>query len=938
MEFKALLPLIHLDEFIVLDLETTGLRPYADGITEISAYRFVDGEPLEDFTTLINPHQPINREISELTGITDEMVADAPDIGDILPKLIDFIGQTPLVGHNLDFDLNFINHQLSLNKMGELNNRTYDTLILARAFLFFHHEFTLGAVSRYLGIDSDNAHRASGDTLSTGKVFCKLVHEAASYPLHVIRELYEAVKHSDIHNIMLFKHLLEVSVELKQVDGLTDSLVNKEIRSYRFDYKSSASSHNMVDEPGSWLTDVIPKNWPGFEPRQSQIDMANDTFRTFQENEILLAEAGTGLGKSLAYLTAGLLFRKKTDMPMLVSTYTKNLQDQLFYKDIPQLAEALNLNMTAVMMKGRQNYLCLTRLGFVLSNSDKLLGKQDCENILPLLIWKEFTETGDISDCHGFKIQMAGKLWSLVRSERGYCTTGRCNASHGCYLGRIRDFVHRADIIVVNHSLLLSDSMQENSGLPATYACVIDEGHNLEQAARDQLVQRIGDYSYYEVLNIFLNRDSSHRKTLMNMGTDNRIISQQVDELIDIAGELTRDLNAFFKQYALSKSAELAGNPKYELRIVYENSQDEFAGIDPDPSELLHRLVDFSSAMNALVDTVKQGDSDKNDSLVQELSILLEKLNAVNTVFHRVLQVEPEDVVWASFVRQRENIQTYLNCAPRDVSSLISNGILARQSGTLICSATLTVDDSFDYLSISLGVDRIDHKKTINQRIYFSPFKFNDQVRLYVKSGAAAVQSVEYLTEVAREIDRLSKELPARVLVLCTAYTQTRTIRNELLKKITADDERKLFVQNSGKGRQALMQGYLQHPRSILVGTASFWEGVDLPGDKLEILVIVKLPFANPGDPLIRAKIDDFNANGRNAFMEYQVPDATVRLKQGFGRLIRSLEDTGICIITDPRLLRTRYGRIMMDSLPVEAESYISIETVINNARRFLKK
>jgi len=936
MDTKELLSYLHLGEFVVLDLETTGLDPYKDGITEVSAYRFKDGIPEENYTTLLNPGMSIPLQISELTGITNEMVKDKPAIHTILLELFEFIGDLPIVGHSVTFDLNFINHQFSLLNYQELENRSYDTVILARTFLYFHHEFTLGSISQYFGQDTENAHRASADTLNTGMIFVHLVHEAASYPLAIIQQLYHAIRHTDIHNLMLFRNLVTIAIELKEVGGLTKSLINKPEKDFQFRHSTGMDKDVTVNTPDEWLSEngLIAKNMDGFESRSSQTSLASDTYKAFEERGLLLAEAETGLGKSMAYLSAGILYRKKTDIPLVVSTYTKNLQDQLFYKDIPQLATALNLKISAVLVKGRHNYLCMTRLNHLLNNIHSQISKTECENLLPILIWKEFTKTGDISECNGFKMRSGAKLWNLIRSERGYCTTFRCTQDHGCFLGKIREFIKSADIIIVNHSLLAIDFLQDVQNLPETYNYVIDEGHNLEAAAQDQLTNRISDYSFYDIFNIFLNKSSGLYKDLETACSHVDTADNQLEELIALSQKLSKDVNQFFKTYGQCKDEDLDQYPQYELRVIITNSANEFSEADPNPNYLIRQLTDFKKSVEELNELLANSKTSE-ETIVQELSLVLKKIETITIILNRIVEVEPDDVIWSTFMRQRDSIQAYLHCAPRSVSEQISDGILSRSAGGLICSGTLTVEDNFEYLKTCLGIDKIAHKKTVIENIYHSPFSYSDQVRLFIGSGNISVQSPEYIKDVAAQIDKITQGIQGRMLVLCTSYAQTRGLYEHLITPMRKDRQRKLFVQNMGMGRQALIQGYLSHPRSILIGTSSFWEGVDFPGNKLEMLFIIKLPFANPGDPLVRAKIENFTQKGLNAFMDYQVPDATVKLKQGFGRLIRTLEDVGICIISDPRLLRSRYGKVILDSLPIEGQSYVMIDSVIRSSRQF---
>jgi len=604
----VLLEALYLNSFIALDLETTGLTPGKDAITEISAYRFDNGQPVEEYATLVNPLKKIPLEIVELTGITDEMVASAPTIDTVLPELMDFIGSLPLVGHMIKFDISFLEEDLKKIQHHSIKNDIYDTLILARTFLFFHHEFNLSGISEYFGYSSEGAHRAGVDTKNTGLIFVELIHEAASYPLQVLQRLYDAVNHTRMHGLKLLKDIIDQQVLTKQINGLVTSKIEKITKRFYYRHESKSENINVEKTIPDWFDEggVIPSHWQDYEVRQSQTDFAMDSYKAFSNGHIHLAEAGTGLGKSLAYLSAGLLNRKHSDVPLVVSTYTKNLQDQLFYKDLPALAEAVDIDAYAIILKGRQNYLCKTRLERLLRNSAKILSEKDCEDILPLLIWVNFTESGDISECNGFMLRRSGKLWSRVRSEAGYCTSSRCDPHEGCFLRNVRNALGEADIIVVNHALLMSDVLQGNSTLPPTFCYVIDEGHNLERAARDQLINRINERSFNDIFSFFSDSQTVLGSELTSCLSEDPSLNDLMTELTAKSSQLQSELHEFFSHYAeQKKGVSKVQNPRYEITQVIENAENEFAGIDPTPSTLLVTLKKFNTTIVDFIKTTK---------------------------------------------------------------------------------------------------------------------------------------------------------------------------------------------------------------------------------------------------------------------------------------------------------------------------------------------
>ncbi|MDP7197106.1 MAG: exonuclease domain-containing protein, partial [SAR202 cluster bacterium] len=422
-------PSLKLNEFIAFDLETTGLNPNEDYITEIAAIRFINGEEKERYATLVNPGIPMPQKVIDITGITDCMVQDAPSIDEVLPQFLDFLKSVPLVGQNIQFDYDFINQDCIKYNIELPEFILYDTLSLARIFIYFHNSFNLGSLCDYYNISITRSHRASDDALATGLLFQCLVQEAISHPLNLIQKINTVFQDSEyIHNCQLFFNLVRTAVSKNQVFGMMKSLSNYNSPENIFKAKNVSANSLLPDTPIEWFEEhgVISKKWKGYEKRLSQIDLVKDVYLAFSEDHILLAEAGTGLGKSIAYLSVGFFSAKKTKKPLVVSTHTKNLQAQLFYKDIPQLSEVLDVNINAVIYKGRHNYICQTRLENLFNNHTYLLNTDEYEAFITLLVWEWETLTGDINECNGFQMHRFKRLWSLVRCEKGFCSSNNC--------------------------------------------------------------------------------------------------------------------------------------------------------------------------------------------------------------------------------------------------------------------------------------------------------------------------------------------------------------------------------------------------------------------------------------------------------------------------------------------------------------------------------
>ena len=929
---KDLLPLLELDEFISFDLETTGLNPDKDKITEIAACRFINGEFVEEFSTLINPGIPIPKNITSLTGITNKMVEDAPSINDALPDFMKFIGSTPLVAQNINFDYNFINKNLQGSNSPFSEIPLYDTLSLARGFIYFYNSFSLGSLCDYYGIKIENAHRASADALCTGKLFVYLLQEALSKPLTLIQRIENLFSNSEVYNSKLFTNIIKASVRLNSIDGLMSSPVEHNISDNTFEFTGS-SNIAIPESPKEWFAEggAVSVNWSGYEKRSSQTELINDTYEAFTEGQILAAEAGTGLGKSLAYLASGFLAAKQKQTALVVSTYTKNLQNQLFTGDIPKLSKAIDQNLSAVIYKGRYNYICRTRLERLLANHNHLMKPHEYENLLPLMVWEWETKSGDINECNGFQLNRQKRIWSLVRSERGYCSSKRCKKYDGCFLGKVRVKVDGADIIIINHSLFANELMRDNSCLPSDFIYVIDEAHHFATVTRDQLVTQIGSKSFDDVFNIF------------NKGKDNwkKNALKKIPEIFKLYNSLTTDskiiqkeIQAFFNSYYDNKRDEINRSDYHINKLLYRNSQEEFIDTEPTPWEVLTELNRFAKDIQKFNALLQENKEDIPGSISIEFTAIDSILKEGLESFSAALDIQSELVQWSSFIQSDYQNLTTLNSAPLKVSSFINDNLLSKYPGGVFCSATLMVNDDFRYFSEKVGLDLAVINHYVKEKIYHSPFHYNDQVKLFVFKGSINVNDPLFMNEIGSQIERIFTSLKRRMLVLCTSFKQTLAIKQYLEPKLKGSDY-KVFAQAPGLSRNVLVRSYLEHSHSILIGTSSFWEGVDFPGDKVEILYIVKTPFDNPFDPLIQAQIEDYKQRGDDAFLQYQVPEAAMRFRQGFGRLIRNMNDTGICIVGDTRLYKRGYGQTILGSLPVDPIPYYTVDSLLLESQKF---
>ena len=931
---KKLLSLINLDDFVSIDIETTGLDIENDEIIEISACRFKNGVFFDEFTTLINPKLSIPKNISSLTSITNDMVKNAPFIDDVISDLMLFVDKSPLVAHNINFDYNFIIKYLPLSNNNFTNAYLYDTLSLSRSFLYFYDNFSLGSICNYYKINIENAHRAGSDSLATGKLFINLIKEVASLPLSLIQKINTLTNKIKINNYKLYYDIIKVSVSLNKLNGLFKLESNYFTPNNIYEKKGGVNSE-IDNHPVKYFDGGGPLelSWKGYEKRMSQIEFVKDSHRAFSESSILIAEAGTGMGKSLAYIASGFFSSKKNKSPMVISTYTKNLQDQLFNNDIPKFASCIDKEITAVIYKGRNNYICKSRMETLINSHIQLLQKEEINELITLIVWEWFTITGDINECGGFNISRNNRLWALIMSENGYCSPRICKKYEGCYLERVRKKLLISDIIIINHFLFANELMSDGSFLPENFVYVIDEAHQFSKVVRDQLEKKINFNSFSDLFNFFDSKNNNWSKNFIDRYSG---LSKYCNEMFLKSSILKATIKNFFDSYYNNK-CDFVNNSDYIVnKVPFSNLEDEFINTDPNPYEVNNMILDFNKSLNDISTIINDKKDEIANSFLLEFHICEKKIADIIEIFKMVIKKDDTVVKWSTFTKSNHKNLTTLSIAPLSVKNFIYDNLISNYDSGIFCSATLMVNNDFRYFKDKVGLDLAVIEKNIIEKSYQSPFHYTDQARLFLFQKKIDVNDSLFIEEIGSQIIDICKNLNRRMLVLCTSFKQIRALKNYIGPKININ-KYKLLLQEPGVSKNVLISNYLDYSKSILVGTSSFWEGVDFPGDKVEILFIVKTPFDNPYDPIIQAQIRDYHNRGFDAFSEFQIPEAAMRFRQGFGRLIRDVKDIGICIIADTRLYYRSYGNIIMDSLPIDAIPYHSIDKILSESQKLFR-
>jgi ATP-dependent DNA helicase DinG len=640
---------------------------------------------------------------------------------------------------------------------------------------------------------------------------------------------------------------------------------------------------------------------PVFEPRAGQVEMASAVARAFADGGVLLAEAGTGTGKTLAYLVPAILSRER----VLISTGTKNLQEQIYFKDIPALRDALGIPFTAAYMKGRANYLCLHRL----EQLNQGAGPPAHDVFLPMIReWSGHTETGDRAELRDLPEDLA--FWSEVSATAETCLGTECPRYDQCFVTRMRQRAAESDVVIVNHHLLCADAAVRQNAygevIPACSRAILDEAHQLEDIATQYFGYSVSNYRLEE-----LARDVD-QSLIAIAGSDLKVQARILEGL----ERLRECAKAFFTEIAFAHRG--SGRVKTEERV--RASADSLGHAHDAAAELSGALEAVQSILVLLAKARLKSEGafdsptadvarlkpdttgDETDARGELLAALARRAGELRDELRFLLRAGDEDYVYFVEFRGRG---IFVRASPIDVSSIIRELLLDRMQTTVLTSATLTVDGSFEYLRSRLGI-----RDAAEIRLS-SEFDFTQQAILYLPLKMPDPRSDSFAVAAGREVIEILKRTRGRAFVLFTSYATMRSVQ--------AIAEMALVYPILSQGtapRSQLLNQFRETPHSVLFATASFWQGVDVVGDALSCVIIDKLPFASPADPITAARIDLIRARGGDPFGEYQVPLAILALQQGLGRLIRHRQDRGVLAVLDPRLRTMGYGRRFVASLP----------------------
>ncbi|VAW53156.1 DinG family ATP-dependent helicase YoaA [hydrothermal vent metagenome] len=631
------------------------------------------------------------------------------------------------------------------------------------------------------------------------------------------------------------------------------------------------------------LTGSFTEQIPGYQVRENQLALCDAIDDALEAEEVLAAEAGTGIGKTFAYLVPALLSGKK----IIISTGTRHLQDQLFHTDLPRVIKALSIQSAPALLKGRSNYLCLHRL--VMAPHLGFINRESRAGLSEVKEWSKLTQSGDISELTA--IPEDSYIWPMVTSTADNCLGGECDKWENCFIVNARKKAQAADVVVINHHLLLADMTLKNEGfaelLPKADAFIIDEAHQL-----------------YDVAARFFGNVVSSRQ-LISLARDS--IAEQVNGASDMA-EL-RDYAEALEKAARDFRMVLGDSGLREGWLKIKNKP----AVKKSLENLTSTLKDLNASLQVAAERSRGLEQcyERAQTTLMRLELFQQNPDKKN------IDNEPAVLWYETYTKS-----FMLHATPIDVASIFQKHTDNFSKSWLFTSATLQVNKQFNHFANNIGLENYKNG------VWDSPFNYEKQSLLFLPENLPQPSEPTYTKDLMQAALPVLTASQGRAFVLFTSYYAMHKAFDYLKQMLPYE-----LLKQGDLPKHQLLEKFRQTDNAILLGTSSFWEGVDVRGESLSCVIIDKLPFASPGDPVMQARIDTIKRNGGQPFMEFQIPQAVITLKQGVGRLIRDINDSGVVMIGDPRLKQKSYGRIFLNSLPA-----MPITSDIKDVENFFSK
>ncbi|TFE03060.1 ATP-dependent DNA helicase DinG [Jeotgalibacillus salarius] len=894
----------------VVDIETTG-NSYkrGDRIIQIAVV-LIEGKRIKKtYSSFVNPMQPIPPFITELTKITEQDLDGAPVFSDIAPDISEMLKGAVFVAHNIQFDLPFLNGELTNAGYREFSGAAWDTVELSRALMPEAASFKLGDLTEDLSLDHDRPHQADSDAEATAELLMRLHKKVMDLPLLTVEQLYEQAKYLKSDLELFFAECMN-----EKKNNLSDLKQDLEVfRGIALKKKKPIDSKTYPEfniEIESFIQQLVP----GYQKRDAQLEMVDDILNAFNNKQHAIIEAGTGVGKTLGLLIPAVL-KVSEGKKVLISTQTLQQQEQLLV-NAEKINALLDDAILTTVLKGRSNYIHMLKFEQSLKDADRqydtVLAK------MQLLTWLTETETGDIDELN----LSGGSLlyWNRIRHSGWYLEKNQDPWAERDFYSQSLLKAEYSDIVITNHAMLAADKTKEKQSFPAYDYLLLDEAHHLEETCRKQWGVRVD----YMKVKFAINRLAGSNEDGLAEKLEMILRKYSIDAQLlnpDNWERLHQESDSSFYQlghYFKNNVKRQKGIQKHSLLL---NDVDQ-GGWQHVKYSFERLLAELKACLKIISNQLEQLGKKKNKLTVQEKAVI-EDAGSLCMEWERIIEM-----IRMLFIRKHEQhvkwIEGDLRSVPgsliivaneMDISNKIQQSFFSNQFPSAAVSATLAVNGSFRHFIEAAGL----RESALIVKQYESPFDYKKNVRLMVPNDLPDIKSVtaeEYVEWITGHLAVIAEATSGRMLVLFTSHEMLRNTY-ELIKESQQMEDFVLIAQGISAGsRTKLSKNFRKFDKAVLFGTSSFWEGLDIPGEDLSCLVMVRLPFSPPDEPLIKAQWEKARSENRNPFQEVSLPKAVLRFRQGFGRLIRHENDRGIFMVFDRRLISTYYGKAFTESIP----------------------
>ena len=906
-------------DYVALDLETTGFDPEWDRVIEVGAVAFTPDGVQDRLERLADPGRSVPEAVLQLTGIDPRQLRGAPPSAGVLRELSEFLRGRQPVGHGARIEIGFLAQAGLWPEAAEM----LDTLDLARILLPDAASHSLPLLAGELGLRQVRPHRALDDADATRQLLLALRSRAA------------ALDETRKEQILALVAPYPWPVASFFAEALTEAepLAGDRPPGAPAVTAAGRAREGVPDEPGALADLLAPAgplaaSLPEYEHREGQVQMLLAVAQTMRRGGTLMVEAGTGTGKSLAYLVPALARAVKHGERAVVATHTHTLQEQLLTKDVPALQAWLPWSFESCLLKGRANYVSLRRWRRYLAEPCR--DEEELRFKLKVLLWIHETETGDRSE-----LRLHGReevLWAHIASDPLDCVGVHCR-SEDCFVHRAREEAGKADLVIVNHALLLADSQTDGGLLPPYEHLIVDEAHHLEDAATQGLRCEV-EGSGVEALLERLATERPGRTGLLaellgrpRLDTSSEDLAEAERLAVSARARVT-ELFGSFAEWLRTRAVEQDGRRDDTLRLTPDVRETaEWAQLATSAGDTATALAALDTHLGRAVSLSRDFvDSGEPDQALRELEIVRGRLAECEALLREAfLAPDQRRVYWLGAPGRNGSLS--IRSAPLDVGPVLHDQVFAERRSVVLTSASLAVAGSFEFFRSRAGVTHAAESLVVE-----SPFDYLGQALICLPTDLPAPDDDALGPLLSEVVAEVATRLRGRTLALFTSHSQLRDVYDALKQRSDLDELLFLGQGIDGQRRQ-ILETFQTRPHGVLLGTASFWEGVDLPGDLLSCVIIVRLPFPVPSEPIYAARAERL----RDPFGQYALPRAALRLKQGFGRLIRRGDDRGAVVVLDSRIVRRDYGRAFLEALPPASRFQGPIAEVGGRVERWIE-